>query len=253
MLRLALHRSGHQHREQKGFDHMRVALSVGVQKMVRSDKACAGVMFSIDTDSGFPEVVVIEGSWGPGEMVVQGSVSPDSFVVFKPLLVEEDARPILRKKIGSKQKKMIYSRAAGRSTRTLDTSAKERRSLVLTDEEILRLARWAVAIERHYGKPMDMEWAKDGDSKELFIDQARPETVQSRKQAGVLRTYRLKEKGEVPRLEGSQPQDGRRGAAGAGAGRKERRFGRGRALRRHPVGRPGRALGSSPRGGQEGA
>ncbi len=185
------------YRENKGFDHMQVALSVGVQKMVRSDKAGAGVMFSIDTDTGFPDVVVIDAAWGLGENVVQGSVTPDNYSVFKPLLQDKTLRPILNKTIGGKEKKMVYARGAGNTTRNVETSARERHSFVLSDDEILQLARWAAVIERHYGTPMDMEWAKDGDSGELFIVQARPETVQSRKEAGVLKSYHLKQKGEV--------------------------------------------------------
>ncbi|MDW7643794.1 MAG: phosphoenolpyruvate synthase [Desulfuromonadales bacterium] len=185
------------YRENKGFDHLQIALSVGVQKMVRSDLAGAGVMFSIDTETGFPDVVVIDAAWGLGENVVQGAVTPDNYLVFKPLLDQEDLRPILHKKLGTKEKKMVYARSAGHTTRNTETSAKERHAFVLTDAEILQLARWAVIIEKHYQRPMDMEWAKDGDSNELFIVQARPETVQSRQEAGVLRRYTLKEKGEV--------------------------------------------------------
>jgi len=185
------------YRETKHFDHLQVALSIGVQQMVRSDQAGAGVMFSIDTDSGFPQVVVIEAAWGLGETVVQGAVTPDNYTVFKPLLEDSEYRPILGKSLGSKEKKLIYGRGAGRTTRSVDTSAKERRTFVLSDDEILQLARWAVAIERHYGHPMDMEWAKDGQSGELFLVQARPETVQSRKLAGVLKTYTLDKKSEV--------------------------------------------------------
>ena len=185
------------YRENKGFDHMQVALSVGVQKMVRSDKAGAGVMFSIDTDTGFPRVVVIDAAWGLGENVVQGTVTPDNYTVFKPLLDNKEFKPILHKRLGGKEKKMVYARGAGHTTRNTDTSAKERHAFVLSDDEILQLARWAAAIERHYQKPMDMEWAKDGDSGELFIVQARPETVQSRKEAGVLKTYTLRQKSAV--------------------------------------------------------
>lgn len=185
------------YRETKGFDHLQIALSVGVQKMVRADRASAGVMFSIDTETGFPDVVVIDAAWGLGENVVQGAVTPDNYLVFKPLLDQEDLRPILHKKLGSKERKMVYARSAGHTTRNTETSAKERHAFVLTDAEILQLARWAVIIEKHYQRPMDMEWAKDGDSGELFIVQARPETVQSRQAAGVLRRYTLKEKGEV--------------------------------------------------------
>ncbi|HEY9878327.1 MAG TPA: phosphoenolpyruvate synthase [Leptolyngbyaceae cyanobacterium] len=184
------------YREEKGFDHLSVALSIGVQKMVRSDKAAAGVMFSIDTESGFPNVVLITGSWGLGEMVVQGSVTPDQYSVFKPLLNKDGLSPILEKTLGDKAKKMVYGPEGGKSTRVVKTSGKERESYVLDDAEILQLARWACIIEQHYGLPMDMEWAKDGDTGELFIVQARPETVQSQKTAGSLKTYRLKEPGE---------------------------------------------------------
>ena len=181
------------YREEKQFDHMDVALAVGVQKMVRSDKACAGVMFSIDTESGFPRSVLLTGSWGLGEVVVQGTVTPDQFTVFKPLLTQ-GYRPIIEKTLGSKTQKMVYAEEGSKaSIRTLDTTGKERRAWVLEDDEILQLARWATLIEAHYGCPMDMEWAKDGDTGELFIVQARPETVQSQRQAGVLNTYKLKQ------------------------------------------------------------
>jgi pyruvate,water dikinase len=176
---------------------MQVALSVGVQNMVRSDQAGAGVMFSIDTDTGFPDVVIIDAAWGLGENVVQGTVTPDSYTVFKPLLENRSFIPILTKKLGTKEKKMICSRGAGHPTRNVETSSKERHSFVLTNDEILQLARWAAVIEQHYGQPMDMEWAKNGEDGELFIVQARPETVQSRKQAGVLKTYTLKQQSEV--------------------------------------------------------
>jgi len=184
------------YREEKGFDHLKVALSVGVQKMVRSDKASAGVMFTIDTDSGFPDVVVIDASWGLGENVVQGTVTPDEYVVFKPLLESGRYSPIIGKTLGRKQKKMVYAAGGSATTRNTDTPKEDRLRIVLEDDEILQLARWACAIEDHYGKPMDIEWAKDGDSGELFIVQARPETVQSQKAAGSLKSYRLKEKGK---------------------------------------------------------
>jgi pyruvate,water dikinase len=184
------------YRREKGFDHMKVALSIGVQKMVRSDMAGAGVMFSIDTETGFPDVVVINAAWGLGENVVQGTVIPDEYMVFKPLLDHDRFRPVIEKALGSKGKKMVYAAGGKGTTRNVDTTADERKSFVLTDDEILRLARWGVAIEEHYGMPMDMEWAKDGDSGEIFIVQARPETVQSHRQAAVLKTFNLKETGE---------------------------------------------------------
>jgi pyruvate,water dikinase len=185
------------YREEKGFDHLKVALSAGVQKMVRADKACAGVMFSIDTESGFPNVVRISAAWGLGEVVVKGAANPDEFMVFKPLLGRKNAQPILEKLLGDKKRKVVYaSRKRGsHATRTVNTTKKERESFTLGDNEILRLAKWARAIEKHYKKPMDIEWAKDGDTREIFILQARPETVQALKKAGSLTTYRLKEKG----------------------------------------------------------
>ncbi len=186
------------YREEQGFDHRKIALSVGVQKMVRADRAGSGVVFTLDTETGFPDVVVIDAAWGLGENVVQGAVNPDEYVVFKPPLDRDDARPILDKSLGEKQKKMVYARKGGsKTTQNLETSRSERRSWVLSDDEILQLGRWATAIEQHYGRPMDIEWAKDGDDDRLYIVQARPETVQSQKQAATLHTYRLDERGEV--------------------------------------------------------
>jgi pyruvate,water dikinase len=184
------------YREEHGFDHLQVALSVGVQKMVRADRAGAGVMFTLDTDSGFPDVVVINAAWGLGENVVQGTVTPDEYVVFKPLLGDESKVPIVGKELGAKEKKMVYATGGSRTTKNTDTPARQRARYVLSDAEILRLARWAAAIEEHYGRPMDIEWAKDGEGGELFIVQARPETVQSQKEATSLKTYTLQEKGE---------------------------------------------------------
>jgi pyruvate, water dikinase len=186
------------YRENHGFDHLKIALSVGVQRMVRSDIASSGVMFSIDTETGFPRSVLITGAWGLGETVVQGTVDPDEFHVFKPLLDEASLRPILEKKIGGKRHKMVYAeKGAKTSTKVVDTSEKDRRRFILDDDEVLTLARWAVTIERHYGCPMDMEWAKDGETGELHIVQARPETVQSRREAGQLKTYSIKDKGKL--------------------------------------------------------
>ncbi len=182
------------YREENGFDHQKVALSVGVQKMVRADKAGSGVMFSIDTETGFENIVVINASWGLGENVVQGAVNPDEYQVFKPLLKQGEYKPIIDKILGDKEKKMVYAR--GGETRNKNTSKKERRTYVLDDSEILKLAGWAAEIENHYQKPMDIEWAKDGDSKDLFIVQARPETVQSQKEVSLMKTYRLKEEGD---------------------------------------------------------
>jgi pyruvate,water dikinase len=184
------------YRNNHGFDHLQVALSVGVQEMVRSDKAGSGVMFSIDTESGFPRSVLINSAWGLGETVVQGMVEPDEYHVFKPLLESASLQPIIEKCLGGKAQKMVYARS-GATSKLVATSKKERSSFVLKDDEILQLARWACAIEAHYGQPMDMEWAKDGKSGELYIVQARPETVQSRKAAGKIQTYRLKQKGRL--------------------------------------------------------
>jgi pyruvate, water dikinase len=184
------------YRKEHGFDDLKVALSVGVQKMVRADKAGAGVIFSIDTETGFPEVVVITAAFGLGENVVQGTVNPDEYLVFKPLLKQERLKPIIEKGLGAKEKKMVYAVGGTKATKNLDTPKKERHAFVLNDEEILRLARWTVTIEDHYGMPMDIEWAKDGETGNLFIVQARPETVQSRKEAAVMKSYRLKESGK---------------------------------------------------------
>jgi len=183
------------YREENGFDHMGIALSAGVQQMARSDLAGSGVMFSIDTETGFPRSVLITGAWGLGETVVQGMVDPDEYHVFKPLLDDPDLRPIVSKHLGGKNQKMVYGSRRS-ETKLVDTKNEERARFVLTDDEILQLARWAAAIEAHYGQAMDMEWAKDGETDELFIVQARPETVQSQKEADTLKAYRLKETGE---------------------------------------------------------
>jgi pyruvate,water dikinase len=177
-----------------GFEHMNVALSIGVQRMVHADRAGAGVMFSIDTESGFPKVVEINAAWGLGESVVQGTVIPDQYTVFNPLLDDHRFAPIIDKTRGPKETKVVYPRS-GSGTDILPTTAAERQAFVLGDDEILQLARWAVVIERHYGTPMDIEWAKDADSDELFIVQARPETVQSQRVTGAVKAYRLLEKG----------------------------------------------------------
>jgi len=185
------------YRDSMKFDHLDVALSIGVQQMVRADLAGSGVMFSIDTESGFPHVAVISAAWGLGEMVVQGSVNPDSYMVFKPLLAQAGARPIIEKSKGGKAQKMIYAEGGSKRTRIVETSAAERAAFVLNDDEILQLGRWAALIEKHYGRPMDMEWAKDGESGLLYIVQARPETVQAAASATAFRHYSLKEKGPV--------------------------------------------------------
>ncbi len=185
------------YREEQGFDHFAVALSVGVQRMVRSDKAGSGVMFSLDTETGFPDVVVIDAAWGLGETVVQGTVNPDEYRVFKPLLEQEQYAPIIEKTLGAKEHKMVYARGGDQPTRTVATTKKQQRTFVLDDDEILQLARWACAIERHYGRPMDMEWAKDGADGELTIIQARPETVQSQRSQRSFTAYTLRERGEA--------------------------------------------------------
>jgi len=185
------------YRETKGFDHLKVALSIGVQRMVRSDLAGSGVMFSIDTETGFPRTVVVSAAWGLGETVVQGSVNPDKYLVFKPLLDDPQLRPIIERTLGEKERKLVYAQGGSARTTFRDTTRRERAAFVLRDEEVLQLARWAVLIEEHYGRPMDMEWAKDGETGELFIVQARPETVQSSRQTARLRTYRLQEKGKT--------------------------------------------------------
>jgi len=182
------------YRRVHGFDDMAVALSIGVQAMVRADRGGAGVMFSIDTETGFADAVLINAAWGLGENVVQGAVDPDEYMVFKPLLADPALTPIVEKRRGGKARKMIYA-AEGETTRNVPTSKAEREAFVLEDGEILQLARWAKIIEDHYGVPMDMEWAKDGEDGRLYILQARPETVQSRRQAGSLKTYKVGRKG----------------------------------------------------------
>lgn len=189
------------YREEKNFSHMKVALSIGIQKMVRSDAAGSGVMFTIDTETGFKDVVVINASWGLGENIVQGEVIPDEYVVFKPLLENSNLTPILEKNIGAKEKKMIYTKNLRHPTKNIKTSAHERNRTVLSDEEILTLAKWATLIEKHYKKPMDIEWAKDGISNQLFIVQARPETVESKKILTAFKRFTLKEK-KSPLLKG---------------------------------------------------
>ena len=189
------------YREDKGFDHFSVYLSVAVQKMVRSDVACSGVMFTLDTESGFKDVVYITGTWGLGEALVQGKVNPDEFYVFKPTL-KQGYRPILSKKLGAKQIKMVYGKSARCPIKTVRTTKNERLSFVISDEEILTLAKWAIAIEEHYGRPMDIEWAKDGDgihvgTGELYIVQARPETVHATKTQKYYEIYKLKGEGKV--------------------------------------------------------
>jgi len=168
------------YRVDKGFNHMDVALSIGVQKMVRADTGSSGVMFTMDTESGFDGVVLINAAWGLGENVVQGTVNPDEFYVFKKTLSDQHS-PIVRRQLGEKAIKMVYSHdsTAGLSTRNVEVAAEDQSRFCINDDDVLQLARYAVIIENHYGRPMDIEWAKDGENGELFILQARPETVQS--------------------------------------------------------------------------
>ncbi|WP_300513352.1 phosphoenolpyruvate synthase [Aliiroseovarius sp.] len=183
------------YRQIHGFDHMQVALSVGVQQMVRADTGGAGVMFSIDTESGFPDAVLINAAWGLGENVVQGAVAPDEYQVFKPFLDSPGLVPILEKRLGAKAVKMILDRDG--SPRNVPSSKAEREQYVLSDAEILTLARQARVIEDHYGMPMDMEWARDGVTGKIYIVQARPETVQSRADADSLKSYTVQDPGPV--------------------------------------------------------
>ncbi len=186
------------YREHKGFDHAGVALSAGIQRMVRSDIGSAGVMFTLDTESGFDQVVFLTGSYGLGETVVQGSVNPDEFYVSKRALDSGHA-PILRRNLGSKSQKMIYSAdaAAGRSVETVPVDEAERQQFSISDEDVIELAKQALIIEAHYQRPMDIEWAKDGDDGKIYIVQARPETVKSQERATMIERYLLQEQGAV--------------------------------------------------------
>ncbi len=190
------------YRVDRGFDHFKIALSIGVQRMVRSDLASSGVMFSIDTESGFPDVVLINAAYGLGENVVQGSVNPDEYYVFKPTL-RQGHRPILRRVLGSKEFKLVYDVGGNKMVRNIPVPLGERGRFALSEDEILALARWAIQIEEHYSAkrghlcPMDMEWAKDGRTGELFIVQARPETVQSQKSTTTIESYHLQQRGQV--------------------------------------------------------
>ncbi len=186
------------YRQDNGFDQMKVYLSAGVQKMVRSDMGCSGVIFTLEPESGFRDIVYITGSWGLGENVVQGAVEPDEFLVFKPTLVKGfDA--IIKKKLGEKEKTMIYAEKTvdGKTTLNLNTTTEKRNQYVLTDPEVHHLATWCCLIEKHYGCPMDIEWAKDGIDGKLYIVQARPETVQSQKKGSIAKTYLLKTKSKI--------------------------------------------------------
>ncbi|MGC3872960.1 phosphoenolpyruvate synthase [Halomonas sp. GXIMD04776] len=186
------------YRVHRGFDHSLVALSAGIQKMVRSETGAAGVMFTLDTESGYRDAVFVTGSWGLGETVVQGAVNPDEFYVHKPTLAA--GRPaVLRRTLGSKLIKMTYTddAAAGRSVQTIDVPVADRARFCIDDQDVMALARQAMTIEQHYGRPMDIEWARDGDDGKLYIVQARPETVVSKQEGGKLERFQLNEKGRL--------------------------------------------------------
>jgi len=178
------------YRVDQGFKHEKVYLSVGVQKMVRSDLASAGVMFTIDTESGFKDIILINSSQGLGENVVKGKISPDEFFVYKPTM------QIIKKELGTKKNKLIYAKN-GKETKDINTSFKERNTFSLDDKDILQLAKWGQQIHQHYKKPMDIEWAKDGRQKKLYIVQARPETVKSQTKANFLEQYIIQKRGKV--------------------------------------------------------
>ncbi|WP_026898249.1 phosphoenolpyruvate synthase [Daejeonella oryzae] len=182
------------YREDNGFAHEKVALSVGVQTMVRSDKASSGVGFTLEPESGFRDIIHLSGVWGLGENIVQGTVTPDEFFVFKPTLVQHK-NAIIQKKLGEKTKTMVYSEDENNPVINIDTPREKREQFVLTDEEVARLANWALIIEEHYQKPMDIEWAKDGINNKLYIIQARPETVHSRRNPLLIKEYKLLNKG----------------------------------------------------------
>jgi len=190
------------YREDKKYGHFKIALSIGVQKMVRSNLASSGVMFSIDTESGFRDAVLINSAYGLGENIVQGTINPDEFYVFKPTL-RTGFRPLLRKQLGTKEFKMVYDLGGSKMVKNTPVPPDDQKKFSISDEEIFQLAKWACVIEDHYAKkrgapsPMDLEWAKDGESGELFIVQARPETVQSQRQIDEIKNYHLKEHGTV--------------------------------------------------------
>ena len=179
------------YRTDKGFDHFSIALSVGVQKMIRSDLAASGVMFTIDTESGFRNAVLINSIYGLGENIVQGKVNPDEFYFFKP------TEKIIYRAIGKKALRMIYNNDPAKPVRDINVPAAEQKKFSITDEQVVKLGKWAVLIEKHYGKAMDIEWALDGREKELYIIQARPETVQNTKNVNVLERYKLPRRGKV--------------------------------------------------------
>jgi len=180
------------YREEKGFDHLKIALSVGVQKMIRSDLASSGIMFTLDTETGFRNVVVINSIYGVGEMIVKGLITPDEFFVFKPMLKDKKYMPIILKNLGRKNKEYIYNKKGG--LKEVPVPKKKQLKFSLSDNEILTLAKWGCLIEEHYGLPQDLEWAKDGKSGKLFIVQSRPETVHSLKKSLVYEEYKIKTK-----------------------------------------------------------
>ncbi|MDD5566749.1 MAG: phosphoenolpyruvate synthase [Patescibacteria group bacterium] len=184
------------YRQDKGFDHFKISLSIGVEKMVRSDLAASGVIFTLDTESGFKDVVLINGSYGLGENIVQGKVTPDEYYVFKPTLAK-GYNAIISRHLGIKTPKMIYSKNPAKPTIDVPVSEADQAKFCITDREVLKLAKWAVIIEEHYQRPMDIEWAKDGQTGKMFIVQARPETVQSQRDYSVLEDYRLARRGKV--------------------------------------------------------
>ncbi len=184
------------YRVDKHFDHFKIGLSIVVQKMVRSDKACSGVMFTIDTESGFRDVILINSSWGLGEYIVKGMVTPDEFLVFKPTL-RQGFSSIINQQLGSKEKKLVYASSGAKPTKELIVKQRDRNRFSLKQAEVMQLARWGMIIEEHYKRPMDTEWAKDGKTGELYIVQARPETVEAIKSRNIIENYKLKKSGKV--------------------------------------------------------
>lgn len=191
------------YREDNGFEHMQVALSVGIQRMIRSDLSCSGVCFTLDPETGFEDAVIINGSWGLGENIVKGAVTPDEFVVFKPTF-EKGFNPIVSKSLGSKEKTLVYTTKTEGETLTvetktinLNTPGEKQKQFILSDTEVCTLAKWSISIEKHYGRFMDIEWAKDGRDDQLYILQARPETVHSNRESYVFKDYKLLSKGKI--------------------------------------------------------
>jgi pyruvate, water dikinase len=180
-----------------GIDHLSTTMAVGVMKMVRSDLAGAGVTFTVDPETGFEDAIVINAAWGLGETVVKGAINPDEYMVFKPLLERPGMRPIIAAHVGEKQSRMLYAEGGTATVTTKKTSQAERRARVLDDDEVLQLARWALAIERHFDSPMVLEWAKDGETGQFYFVQARPETLPSRRSDDMLSSYALEQRGEV--------------------------------------------------------